>query len=176
MSHECAESSRRSGRTHRMVCEVVAWLNAHPTKRAVIVTHSSNMFDVINRMLDCCLDEYNSQRRVRIAHVEVAPVLLQGTNARAFIDHAVIETATVHQAYCVIPQIHAHNARVAFNARPKTVDRNAFDLTIGRLDRLLSEFLALAKAPLDEADRQTIKHHADDLIGVGRAALAAVRS
>ena len=46
------------------------------------------------------------------------------------------------------------------------------DLMIGRLDRLLSEFLLAAEDPnLDEADRQTIKHHADDLIGVGGAAL-----
>lgn len=49
-----------------------------------------------------------------------------------------------------------------------------FDLLIGRLDRLLSEFLIAAKSDLDEADLQTIKHHADDLIGVGRAALANV--
>ncbi len=45
------------------------------------------------------------------------------------------------------------------------------DATIGRLDRLLSEFLVLAESELDEADRQTLKHHADDLIGVGNAAL-----
>lgn len=52
--------------------------------------------------------------------------------------------------------------------------RAHFDSTIGRLDRLLSEFLLLAKTPLDEADHQTIKHHAEDLIGVGNAALAAI--
>lgn len=47
----------------------------------------------------------------------------------------------------------------------------ALDITIGRLDRQLSEFLLHAADPhLDEADRQTIKHHADDLIGVGQAA------
>ena len=47
-----------------------------------------------------------------------------------------------------------------------------FDEMIGRLDRVLSEFLLHAEGPnLDEADRQTIKHHADDLIGVGNAAL-----
>lgn len=44
--------------------------------------------------------------------------------------------------------------------------------TTGRLDRLLSEFLLLTKAPVDEADRQTLKHHADDLIGVGQKALS----
>lgn len=45
------------------------------------------------------------------------------------------------------------------------------DVLIGRLDRLLSEFLLAAEGPLDDADHQTIKHHADDLIGVGHAAL-----
>lgn len=45
-----------------------------------------------------------------------------------------------------------------------------FDEMIGRLDRLLSEFMIAAEAPaLDQADRQTLKHHADDLIGVGTA-------
>jgi hypothetical protein len=54
-------------------------------------------------------------------------------------------------------------------------DRDNFDMTIGRLDRLLSEFLILAKSEfLDDADMQTIKHHADDLIGVGKAALQAI--
>lgn len=49
-----------------------------------------------------------------------------------------------------------------------------FDVMIGRLDRLLSEFLIAVKSNLDAADLQTIKHHADDLIGVGGAALKAV--
>lgn len=47
-------------------------------------------------------------------------------------------------------------------------DRDRFDLVIGRLDRCLSEFLALYAEDLDEPDRQTLKHHADDLIGVGQ--------
>jgi hypothetical protein len=50
------------------------------------------------------------------------------------------------------------------------VTRDAFDAMIGRLDRVLSEFLLAAESPVDEADWQTIKHHADDLIGVGTAA------
>ena len=55
------------------------------------------------------------------------------------------------------------------------VTREVFDSMIGRLDRLLSEFLETAKlGKFDEADRQTLKHHADDLIGVGNAALKAV--
>ena len=49
--------------------------------------------------------------------------------------------------------------------------RVEFDGVIGRLDRLLSEFLLLTKSPIDEADRQTLKHHANDLIGVGQKAL-----
>jgi hypothetical protein len=39
-----------------------------------------------------------------------------------------------------------------------------FDTMIGELDRLLSESLIAAKGELDEADRQTIKHHAGELI------------
>ena len=47
-----------------------------------------------------------------------------------------------------------------------------FDSLIGRLDRILSEFLVAASiTTVDEADRQTLRHHADDLIGVGRKAL-----
>lgn len=49
--------------------------------------------------------------------------------------------------------------------------RTEFDGVIGRLDRILSEFLLLSEGPLDDADWQTIKHHAGDLIGVGNKAL-----
>jgi len=48
------------------------------------------------------------------------------------------------------------------------MNRDNFDLVIGRLDRVLSEFLCLYESDLDEPDRQTLKHHADDLIGVGK--------
>lgn len=54
----------------------------------------------------------------------------------------------------------------------KEPTREEFDQVIGRLDRLLSEFLLLTQAPVDEADRQTLKHHADDLVGVGQKALS----
>lgn len=55
--------------------------------------------------------------------------------------------------------------------RPKVV-RLSTDLVIGKLDRLLSEFLHLTEsAKLDEVDAHTLKHHADDLIGVGTKAL-----
>lgn len=42
--------------------------------------------------------------------------------------------------------------------------QESFDNTIGRLDRVLSLLLERE----DEANRQTLKHHADDLIGVGQ--------
>lgn len=62
--------------------------------------------------------------------------------------------------------------RATFGLKPEV---RPVDLMIGRLDRLLSEFLVAAEDPnLDEADRQTLKHHADDLIGVGNAALRKV--
>lgn len=51
------------------------------------------------------------------------------------------------------------------------ITREEFDLRIGRLDRCLSEFLDLYSAEIDEPDRQTLKHHSDDLIGVGNAML-----
>jgi hypothetical protein len=47
---------------------------------------------------------------------------------------------------------------------------------IGRLDRILSEFLLLTERnELDEVDAQTLKHHADDLIGVGTKALETLK-
>jgi len=55
---------------------------------------------------------------------------------------------------------------------PITID---FNQMIGNLDRLLSEFLQATEAPeLDEVDAHTLKHHADDLIGVGQKALATI--
>lgn len=49
-----------------------------------------------------------------------------------------------------------------------TVD---FNQMIGYLDRMLSEFLHACDDPnLDEVDAHTLKHHADDLIGVGQHA------
>jgi hypothetical protein len=55
-----------------------------------------------------------------------------------------------------------------------TYSREHFDSVIGRLDRSLSEFLDLYNPEidsLDNPDKQTLKHHADDLIGVGNAML-----
>ena len=54
--------------------------------------------------------------------------------------------------------------------------REAFDFRIGRLDRSLSEVLELAETPdLDEPDRQTLKHHAEDLHGVADKILKLVK-
>ena len=49
--------------------------------------------------------------------------------------------------------------------------RAKFNRMIGDLDRALSEFLVASERELDEADRQTMKHHCDDLIGVANKAL-----
>ena len=44
--------------------------------------------------------------------------------------------------------------------------------TIGTLDRCLSELKILAKSGrLDEADRQTVKHHAEDCVLLGNHVL-----
>jgi len=60
---------------------------------------------------------------------------------------------------------------MATRAKPKPVKMD-FNLMIGSLDRLLSAFLLFTEsAELDEVDAQTLKHHADDLIGVGTHAL-----
>lgn len=59
-----------------------------------------------------------------------------------------------------------------------TLQVRPFDAMIGRLDRLLSEFLLAVDACSGEAqepDWQTLKHHADDLIGVGTEALSRLR-
>lgn len=43
--------------------------------------------------------------------------------------------------------------------------------TIGLLDRALSELKILALSDLDAADLQTVKHHAEDCIGLGNRVL-----
>lgn len=42
---------------------------------------------------------------------------------------------------------------------------------IGLLDRALSEFKLLALSDIDAADIQTVKHHAEDCIGLGNRVL-----
>lgn len=47
-----------------------------------------------------------------------------------------------------------------------------FDLMIGRLDRSISEMMVAAKEPgITPADRQTLKHHAEDVIAAGERVL-----
>ena len=49
-----------------------------------------------------------------------------------------------------------------------------FDGVIARLDRSLSEFVLMKKYELDEANRQTMKHHAEDLHAAADAILGKV--
>ena len=46
-----------------------------------------------------------------------------------------------------------------------------FDLTIGQLDRIMSKMIAWAKANRDDTDKQTLKHHAEDMIMAGEKIL-----
>lgn len=47
-----------------------------------------------------------------------------------------------------------------------------FDLTIGQLDFILSKMMGYAKdAKLSEPNRQTLKHHAEDMKAAGDAIL-----
>lgn len=47
------------------------------------------------------------------------------------------------------------------------MNRNQFDLMIGRLDRILSQMIRAAESKIDLEDVQTLKHHAEDMIGAG---------
>lgn len=54
--------------------------------------------------------------------------------------------------------------------QPMPFASRPFDAMMGRLDRVLSELMVASDdEALDEADRQTLLHHADDLIGVAEA-------
>lgn len=47
-----------------------------------------------------------------------------------------------------------------------------FDLTIGRLDRVLSKLVRWGgDKALDDANKQTLKHHAEDMIAAGEKIL-----
>lgn len=43
--------------------------------------------------------------------------------------------------------------------------------SVGQLDRSLSELKILSEQNLDQADFQTVKHHAEDCIGLGKKVL-----
>lgn len=58
--------------------------------------------------------------------------------------------------------------------------QNEFDLTIGQLDRVLSKLVGwgrIAKKPptgftgMDDPNKQTLKHHAEDMIAAGQKIL-----
>lgn len=52
-----------------------------------------------------------------------------------------------------------------------------FDLNIGRLDRMLSELIeSAASGSLDDPDKQTLKHHAEDMIGAGNKIIKLLHS
>lgn len=52
------------------------------------------------------------------------------------------------------------------------MNRDEFDVTIGRLDRVLSKMVLWGlDGSLDIADRQTLKHHAEDAIAAGQKIL-----
>lgn len=49
--------------------------------------------------------------------------------------------------------------------------QKTFNSMIGRLDRILSELIDTAQTNLDKYDKQTLKHHAEDMIGAGEKIL-----
>jgi hypothetical protein len=49
--------------------------------------------------------------------------------------------------------------------------QDQFDKLVGRLDRILSELTLASKDDLDAANRQTLKHHAEDVVACGKAVL-----
>lgn len=58
-----------------------------------------------------------------------------------------------------------------------TINQDEFDLTIGRLDRVLSLLVNWGRSVkrqdgyLDEENTQTLKHHAEDMIAAGQKIL-----
>lgn len=53
-------------------------------------------------------------------------------------------------------------------------NQDTFDQTIGRLDHTLSKLILFAELPKDAigtANIQTLKHHAEDMIGAGNKIL-----
>jgi hypothetical protein len=49
-----------------------------------------------------------------------------------------------------------------------------FDITIGRLDRILSKLVGWGRISkgLDKPNQQTLKHHAEDMIAAGQKILS----
>lgn len=72
--------------------------------------------------------------------------------------------------------------RTSTNKELFKVNQDEFDLTIGRLDRTLSKLVIWGKAvrqygktgpwpQVDEANAQTLKHHAEDMVAAGQKIL-----
>jgi hypothetical protein len=57
-------------------------------------------------------------------------------------------------------------------------EQSDFDQLIGRLDRILSVMIQHAThlLCLDEPNRQTLKHHAEDMIGAGQKILECIKA
>ena len=64
-------------------------------------------------------------------------------------------------------------------------EREDFDITIGRLDNVLSKLILYAERTncqkgslgfIDTADRQTLKHHAEDMIGASNKILELIKT
>jgi hypothetical protein len=53
--------------------------------------------------------------------------------------------------------------------------QHEFNKLIGDTDEILSRLIIYSKGFLDDVNTQTLKHHADDLIGVGGAILEHLR-
>lgn len=52
------------------------------------------------------------------------------------------------------------------------VHQDDFDNTIGRLDRVLSKMVIWGKEKdLDQPNKQTLKHHAEDMVAAGQKIL-----
>lgn len=96
--------------------------------------------------------------------------ILKAANIHEHCDHEGAHGTPSCTASALYLDEHLRQVEVTHEAVEAT---RTFDVMIGKLDRLLSEFLIeAARGPhLDLADWQTLKHHADDLIGVGEAAL-----
>lgn len=70
-------------------------------------------------------------------------------------------------------EIERRHRMVAKKKITSTKERDGFDLMIGRLDRITSEMIGYStNYELDAADKQTLKHHAEDFIGASRKVLS----
>lgn len=72
--------------------------------------------------------------------------------------------ASEHRKTCPIAK-----AALLFQSTP---EQDAFDMDIGRLDWILSRMMLYSKdATLSDENKQTVKHHAEDMVAAGNAIL-----